>query len=480
MEPSRSSAGTLLQLKADIAARVDRLPITRMQWTWLIAIQLVWGITVGAVDGMPARIYPYIWLPAHQISPHEFTYLVAFDFGVGLFVGEYVGGYIGDRIGRRRTLLLAPVICAVFIIPTPFTHNFWILIVLYTLSNVGVGIVLAVNVALASELVGPGQRGRLLFASQAVAVISAGTVATIPAAYMVPQYYHAYVYLMAGICIVLAIPLIYFLVPESPRWLVEHGEHDLAQRTLLDIERQCIRLTGRELAVPPTAAYLDSFAQAEAAPKFDPRELFRGAYRRNTILLLVTWFVGYTGIVFGYGSYSLTFFALHGMSAHVNFWRGFVASVAGGGTALLLAGFLNERVERKYVVGAAGVVFAIAFMLVKVWPGNVPVIFILSIIFTGAASLWLFAMYNYNSASYPTRIRAVATGWTDGVGHLGGIIGLIPVGYLFAATAPGYLIWFLYVTVIGGAVPALALAWLGTRQRGEVLERMTESSSTAS
>jgi ABC-type thiamin/hydroxymethylpyrimidine transport system permease subunit len=116
-------------------------------------------------------------------------------------------------------------------------------------------------------------------------------------------------------------------------------------------------------------------------------------------------------------------------------------------------------------------------MLVKVWPGNVPVIFILSIVFTGAASLWLFAMYNYNSASYPTRIRAVATGWTDGVGHLGGIIGLIPVGYLFAATAPGYLVWFLYVTIIGGAVPALALAWLGTRQRGETLERMTESAS---
>jgi MFS family permease len=223
MEPARASR-SLLQVKADVAARIDRLPTTRLQWTWLIAIQLVWGITVGAVDGMPARIYPYIWLPAHQISPHEFTYLVAFDFGVGLFVGEYVGGYIGDRIGRRRTLLIAPVICAVFILPTPFTHNFWILIVLYTLSNVGVGIVLAVNVALASELVGPRSRGRLLFASQAVAAVSAGTVATIPAAYMVPQYYKPYVFLMAGICIVLAIPLIFFLVPESPRWLVEHGE----------------------------------------------------------------------------------------------------------------------------------------------------------------------------------------------------------------------------------------------------------------
>src|ERR1700756_2872102 len=68
MEPAQPSTGTLLQIKADIAARIDRLPTTRLQWTWLIAIQLVYGITVGAVDGMPARIYPYIWLPAPQIS----------------------------------------------------------------------------------------------------------------------------------------------------------------------------------------------------------------------------------------------------------------------------------------------------------------------------------------------------------------------------------------------------------------------------
>ena len=475
VESANVSTGHLRRIAA-IAARVDRLPITRLQWTWVVAIQLVWGITVGAVDGMPARIYPYIWVPNHQISGHEFTYLVAFDFGVGRFLGEYVGGYIGDRIGRRKTLLFAPIICTVFIIPTAFTHDFWALIILYTLSNIGVGIVLAVNVALMSELIGPARRGLLLFVSQAAAVMSAGTIATIPAAYMVPQYYIAYVMLMAAICVVLAIPLIYFFVPESPRWLAEQGHHDGAEGVLSKIVAQCARLFGRELPPPNTDRYLSSLTQAEAAQKFDPRELFRGRYRPNSILLLVVWFVGYTGIVFGYGSYSLTFFALHGMSAHLNFWRSFVASVAGGGTALALAGVLNERVERKYIVGGAGVIFGVSFMLVEVWPNNIPALFILSVIFTGAASLWLFAMYNYNSASYPTRIRSVATGWTDGIGHLDGIIGLIPVGFLFTPTAPSYTLWFLYVGIIGGAGPALALAWLGQRQRGEVLEEMHERS----
>ena len=33
--------------------------------------------------------------------------------------------------------------------------------------------------------------------------------------------------------------------------------------------------------------------------------------------------------------------------------------------------------------------------------------------------LWLWSMYVYVPANYPTRMRALGTGWTDGVGHLG-------------------------------------------------------------
>jgi len=34
-------------------------------------------------------------------------------------------------------------------------------------------------------------------------------------------------------------------------------------------------------------------------------------------------------------------------------------------------------------------------------------------------ALWLWSMYVYIPQCYPTRMRALGTGWTDGVGHLG-------------------------------------------------------------
>ena len=44
------------------------------------------------------------------------------------------------------------------------------------------------------------------------------------------------------------------------------------------------------------------------------------------------------------------------------------------------------------------------------------VCYIISRVGTG---LFLFNLYNYTAVAYPTRIRAVAFAWTDGLGHLG-------------------------------------------------------------
>ena len=43
-------------------------------------------------------------------------------------------------------------------------------------------------------------------------------------------------------------------------------------------------------------------------------------------------------------------------------------------------------------------------------------LFILSVV---GAILWLWSMYVYIPINYPTRMRSLGTGWTDGVGHLG-------------------------------------------------------------
>ena len=51
-------------------------------------------------------------------------------------------------------------------------------------------------------------------------------------------------------------------------------------------------------------------------------------------------------------------------------------------------------------------------------------------------TLWLWSMYVYIPQNYPTRMRALGTGWTDGIGHLGAWGGVLIAGALFSVTTP--------------------------------------------
>ena len=69
----------------------------------------------------------------------------------------------------------------------------------------------------------------------------------------------------------------------------------------------------------------------------------------------------------------------------------------------------------------------------------------------------------------------MGTGWTDGVGHLGTIVGTsLLVGRLFAWTADhSYYGWILYVTIVGAIFPSLLLLRFGLRQKAGVLEELS-------
>ena len=88
---------------------------------------------------------------------------------------------------------------------------------------------------------------------------------------------------------------------------------------------------------------------------------------------------------------------------------------------------------------------------------------------------WLFSMYIYTPASFPTRIRSVATAWTDGVGHLGSLASPIFLGGLFVAVGGAFKNpWlYLYLAIPGAIVPGLIIGLFGTRQKEAVLEQLS-------
>jgi putative MFS transporter len=163
-----------------------------------------------------------------------------------------------------------------------------------------------------------------------------------------------------------------------------------------------------------------------------------------------------------------------GFSARAVFISGLISGVVGGAAGLLAAAGLNERVERRAVILAGALVaclgLALVFLVGEVWH-SLPALSIAAVILNAGAYLWLFNMYTYTAVAYPTRIRSVGTGWTDGFGHLGSMISPLIVGALFTATASlGYIGFFGYVIIPGALLPALLIARFGMGQKAAPLE----------
>jgi len=201
------------------------------------------------------------------------------------------------------------------------------------------------------------------------------------------------------------------------------------------------------------------------------REIFTNPqYRNRTILLIACWLLGYAGLIYGVGAFAAVYMVDHGASPH------FVFATFAGAYGLLFVAFqvnswLGERVERRDVLCAMGVLFAASWIVIYLYP-SLPVIVVFYALSRIGTGLWLFNMYNYTAVAYPTRIRAVAFAWTDGIGHLGAWAGVTLLGPLWEF-GPDHLGWFLWIVVPGALLPALLIRCFGIRQSRAVLEQVS-------
>src|SRR3984885_16228769 len=154
-EPTESSAVAVgageRAVAGDIAARIDRLPLTRTQYGYAAITQWFWGIMIAA-DGLVAGLYPFIWAPKNLITSFQFDLILGANIGVGILIGEYVGGFLSDLIGRKWTLISAAAVEGLFIWPIALTNAFGWLLLWNLLFALGMGMLLAAHAVYLHEL----------------------------------------------------------------------------------------------------------------------------------------------------------------------------------------------------------------------------------------------------------------------------------------------------------------------------------------
>jgi MFS family permease len=193
-------------------------------------------------------------------------------------------------------------------------------------------------------------------------------------------------------------------------------------------------------------------------------------YRGRTVLLVICWLLGYAGLIYGSGAFAAVYMVDHGATPHFVF-----ATIAGAYAVTFLAfqlnAWLGERIEWREVMFFMALLFAASWLIIYMSP-SLPVIVIFYALSRVGTGLWLFKLYNYTAVAYPTRIRAVAFAWTDGLGHLGAWAGVTLLGPLYQF-GPDHLGWILWIVVPGALVPALLIRFLGIRQARAVLEQVS-------
>ena len=458
---SEAVGGSTVVIPGEMAARVDRLPVSLMIWEIFLLVQVGFACA-GSTDGIARFLYPFIWLPHRNITSFEYSVLYALEAGISILIGCYALGWLADNIGRRRALILSSVLAGLFIWPFGYVTSFPALFFLSIVGTLGSAGFLAINVVYMCEMTGPKVRARVVMVTQVVCIFLLFVVLLgIVPHYWIPAHYRTYLWLLTGLNLAVAV-LLFWRMPESPRWLEARGRHDQARKI---VERMEARARKRHpvLPEPDLTAH-----QVLAEEKTTPFAVFGKQYAVVTVFLLVVMVLGYGGIINGAGGYSFLFLAENrhysaGFVFALTAWAGVAAA------AYLLNALFSERLERKYTQLVGAILFAGS------WYGiyavhSTPAVVIFFVISKIGAILWLWSMYVYIPANFPTRMRSLGTGWTDGAGHLGAWGGVLLAGRVFTAAAP--LGWILLVTIPGALVPALLVAAFGISQRRRALEEL--------
>jgi putative MFS transporter len=453
--------GTTVVIPGEMAARVDRLPMSRMAWELALLVQVGWACS-ASVAGTAARLYPFIWLPRHVMDSFEYSVLYALETGISVLIGGYAIGWLADRIGRRKALILSSVLAGVFTWPFGYVTDYPALVVLSIADTLGFAGYLAVNVVYMSEMMGPAVRSKVIRSAQVLAIFLLSVVlSSLIPHYWIPGQYRRYLWLLAGLNIVMALAL-FWRIPESPRWLEARERRDQA-RTI--VERMEARVTKRHPVLPEPDLTPHQVVAEEKTRWLAP---FGRQYVAVTVFLLVVMVLGY-GHVYGYAGYRFLFLA---ESRHYS--AGFIFALAAWAAAAsaavyLLNALLGERVEPKYTQLVGAIMFAGGWWGVYA-THTTPALVTFFIVATVGTTLWQFSMWAYIPGNYPTRMRSLGTGWTEGVGHVGAWGGVLLSGVVFAAAAP--LGWILLITIPGALLPACMVAIFGKRQRRRTLEEL--------
>ena len=456
----RSDGGAL------IAGRLERLPPTRGFWRRINLLSLggffeFYDLFVAAYI-QPGLVKAGILTTTTSglFSNGGFASFVAFFF-LGLFVGTALFGFVADRLGRRIIFTGSLLWYAAASLVMAFQHDALHLDIWRFLCGIGIGVELVTIDTYIAELSPPGFRGRAFAYANIIQFLAIPTAALL-GWWLVPRTILGldgwrFVVMAGSVGAVLA----WFArarLPESPRWLAQHGRSQEADAIVEAWEVEA-RLEGAELSPPkpqPVEHGRGSF-----------REIWQAPYRSRTLMLIAFNLFQAAGY-YGFSSWVPALLIASGIAVTKSLAYTFVIAIAAPiGPALGL--LFTDRIERKWIVSGAALAIAASGLVFTQAHGMAGVI-ACGVALTLANNILSFAYHGYQPELFPTRVRAQAVGFVYSFSRLSTMFS----AFVIAAILKGFGSAGVFVFIAGCMiVVALVIGLFGPKTRDLPLEQIS-------
>ena len=448
----------------DISARLDRLPGGRSLWT------LVGLLSLGAFcEIYDLSLTPY--LPSGLVHAGVFKAGAAGLFGLsdaasfvaatfaGLWLGTLVCSGASDRWGRRPALRWSLVWYSAASVVMGLQSSALGVDVLRFLTGLGLGVQAVAIDCFIAEVMPKRLRGRAFAVSTAIQFCAA-PVAAIMALVLLsksPGGVDGWRWLSFAPGVLAVVVLFLQLrLPESPRWLVQHGR-------LVDAERIVAALEKKLFTEPPKP-------EPQVLEPTKREDELRPSVFRTRLFVMATanalQAVGYYGFMNWVPS------MLQARGADLQHSLGYSAAIALSFPLAPLAFTLfADKFERKHQL-IAGMVSAAIFGICFARQSTPAMWVLFGVLVTVTSNLMSFALHAYQSEVFSTRTRSRAVGFVYSFSRLSTIFSGYAVAYLLKARGVGAV----FILLDGALLcAAFIVAALGPRTKNLALEQIDSS-----
>ncbi|GAB2708648.1 MFS transporter [Aliiglaciecola aliphaticivorans] len=342
-----------------------------------------------------------------QINPTNLGLVFSVTLA-GMMLGAMLIAPYADKIGRRKMLIASVIAIGISMFLTGLVSAFWQLIVLRTITGLGVGSMLANVTALTSEYTPTKYR------SFSVAIISAGfplgaTIGGIIVVPILPLYGWEIVFFTLGLVTLLMAVVVYCVVPESLQFLKTQGTPSALSRVnelLLKMQRSPIPefVEDRQFKISKASVF----------------SLLSPQFRTKTLQLWLTFLFVFISLYFLL-SWLPKLVINEGLSESDSVFSA-VALNGGGVVGSLLLGWFAANIGLTKLIGIFLSISGLAmlsFGFLFEYMNLFVLLFIIGFLLLGA----YVGLYSTSAKMYPTEVRATGIGWALGLGRFGAVIG---------------------------------------------------------